>query len=173
MTGSDASQISPSSYVQHNSGSTYFYVIRRANNCGCQEDTLAAAVKVAIDAGGDLVQPQPNNIFDVRAEQVAGSKVQIVWYYCPVEQKSEPACFKVYCDGGTGQINYENPIAIISYLGRKFYNYHSATLDAGRYLFAVRAEDAAGTENCSLAQIKIQLDTTSPGAINILNAEAV
>ena len=173
VADADACLISPPSYVQHESSTTYFYVIRRANNCGDEEHTLAAAVKVSIDANGDLVQPQPNNIFGARAEQIAGNKVQLIWYYCPVEQESEPACFKVYVDDRTGQIDYENPIAIISYEGRKFYSYQSNTLDAGTYLFAIRAEDAVGVENPSLNQIKIQLDTTSPDAIDILSVETV
>ena len=168
-----AEQISPPNYVTHASISTCFYVVRRANNCGCQEHTLVAAVKVLIDANGELAQPQPNNIFEVKAEQLAGNKIQLVWYYCPVGQKSEPACFKIYYDSGTGQINYENPITTIHYLGRMFYSYQSESLDAGRYLFCIKAEDGVGTECCSLAQIKIQLDTTSPDAVNILSVETI
>jgi len=169
----EAFEIWPPSYVPHSSGSTYFYVVRRANNCGCQEHTLAAAVKVSIDASGNLAEPQPNNIFEARAKQVDGNKIQLVWYYCPIEQQSPPACFKVYYDAGTGQINYENPIATICYAGRRFYSYQSNTLDAGEYLFCIRAEDAAGVENASLAEINIQLDTISPGAVNILSAETI
>ncbi len=169
----DTYEISPPSYVQHNSSSTYFYVIRRANNYGDEECTLAAAVKVVIDADGGLAQPQPNSIFEVKAEQVTGSKIQLVWFYCPIAQESELVCFKVYYDAGTGQIDYENSLAEISYAGRRFYNYQSDTLDAGRYLFAIRAEDAAGTEDASLARIRIQLDTTSPDAVDVLSAETV
>jgi len=169
----EASEIWPPSYVPHNSSSTYFYVVRRANNCGCQEHTLAAAVKVSIDAGGNLAEPQPNNIFEARATQVDANKIQLVWYYCPVKQQSPPACFKVYYDAGTGQINYENPIAMFCYAGRKFYSYQSDTLEASKHLFCIRAEDAAGVENASLAEIRIQLDTVSPGAVNILSAETI
>jgi len=82
-------------------------------------------------------------------------------------------CFKVYYDVGTGQIDYENPIATISYAGRRFYTYQSDVLDGDKYLFAIRAEDAAGTENASLSPIEVHLDTASPGAINILSAKAV
>ena len=169
----EASDIWPPSYVPHSSGSTYFYVVRRANNCGRQEHTLAAAVKVSIDASGNLAEPQPNNIFEARAKQVDGNKIQLVWYYCPIEQQSPPACFKVYYDAGTGQINYESPIATICYAGRRFYSYQSDTLEASKYLFCIRAEDAAGMESASLAPIRIQLDTVSPGAVNILSAEII
>ncbi|MHC4888217.1 MAG: hypothetical protein ACYTEO_01995 [Planctomycetota bacterium] len=156
----EASEIWPPSYVPHNSDSTYFYVVRRANNCGCQEHTLAAAV-------------QPNNIFEARAKQVGANKIQLVWYYCPVKQQSPPVCFKVYYDAGTGQINYENPIATICYVGRRFYSYQSDTLEANKYLFCIRAEDAAGVAHASLDEISIQLDTVSPGAVNILSAETI
>jgi len=168
-----ASEISPPIYVLHDSGSIYFYVIRRVNNCGYEEQTLAVAVKVSIDADGELAQPQPNNIFEARAAQVDGNKVQLVWYYCPITQQSPPACFKVYYDSGTGQVDYENPIATISYVGRMFYSYKSDMLDTGKYLFVIRAEDALGAENTSLAPIRVELYTQSPAEINILSAQAV
>jgi hypothetical protein len=163
VADADADQISPPSYVRHNNNSIYFYVVCRANNCGELEHTLAAAVKVSIDADGELAQPQPNSIFEAKAKQVDGNKVQLVWFYCPVEQKSKPVCFKVYYDGGTGQIDYENEIAAMSYAGRKFYSYQSDALGAGAYLFAIRVENAGGIENNSLSKLSIQLPAGSPG----------
>ncbi len=171
VADAEAAEISPPSYVQHSDSSTYFYVIRRANNCGDQEHTLSAAVKVSLSANGELVPPRPNSVFGVRSQQVNGNKIELIWCYCPIEQESAPAYFKVYYDAGTGQIDYENPIATIGYAGRRFYNYQSGILEAGRYLFAIRTEDSAGTKDSSLAQLRIQLDTTSPDAIDILSIE--
>ena len=54
-----------------------------------------------------------------------------------------------------------------------FYVYQSDMLDAGEYLFAVKAEDAAGNENTSNALIGIQVNTTSPDAIDTLGAETL
>jgi len=173
VAGQEAKIITVPSYVQHNSSSTYFYVIRRFNKCGYQELTLGAAVKVVINADGDLAEPQPNKIFTSRTKQVNGSRIQLLWYYCPVEQKAEPACLKIYYDDGTGQIDYENAIATVDYQGRKFYSYESNTLDAGRYLFAIRAQDSRGIEDISFAQLKIQFQTAEVGAIKILNAQTV
>jgi hypothetical protein len=169
----DACLISPPSYVEHSNNTIYFYVIRRANCCGRWEHSLSAAVKVSIDGEGNLSQPQPNDIFEAKAEQVCGDKIRLLWYYCPLEQQSQPVRFNVYYDNKSGQIDYENPIAVICYAGRKFYSYQSDTLQAGRYLFAVRAEDTGGTENNSSAQLRVQLDTATPDAIDILKAEAV
>jgi hypothetical protein len=169
----DSSEISPPYYISHKNSSTYFYVLRRINGCGHEEQTLAAAVKVSIDASGELAQPQPNKVFEARAAQVDGNKVQIVWYYFPIEQQSPPACFNVYYDAGTGQIDYENPIATINYVGRMFYSYTSDALDAGKYLFAIRIEDALGTENKSLALIRVELYSGNPIEICILSAKAI
>jgi hypothetical protein len=173
VAGQNACEISPPSYIPHNSSSTYFYVVRRFSNCGYQELTLAAAAKVSIDASGELEKPQPNNVFSSKAEQVDGNKIQLVWFYYPLEQKSQPVRFNVYYDARMGQIDYENPLAKISYEGRRFYSYQSGALDAGGYLFMIRAEDADGVENSSSAQLRFQLDTINPDAIDILSAETV
>ena len=168
-----AGLISPPSYVPHSSNSMYFYVVRRVNNCGQQERTLAAAVKVAIDAEGNLAAAEPNSIFDAKIEQAAGNKVRLVWFYCPLEQESEPACFKIYYDSGTGQVDYQNAIATISYRGRGFYNYQSDALEEGRYLFAIKTEDSEGVENGSWAQVAVQTVNESPDAAEILSAGGI
>ncbi len=170
---SDADRVSPPSYIQHEEAAVYFYVIRRANNCGDQEHSLNASAKVLIDADGNLASRQPNDIFCAKAKQVSGDKVLLVWHYCSLEQRSVPASFRVYCDNGTGQIDYENPIAVISHTGRRFYSYTTDTLNAGGYLFSVRAEDAAGTENESFAQIEVQVGAERPDAVDILSAGPV
>jgi hypothetical protein len=169
----DDSEISPPGYISHSSGSTYFYIIRRFNSCGYQERTLAAAVKVSIESNGEPAEPKPNKVFDSISGCVDGSKIRLVWFYCPIEQKSQPVCFNIYYDNRTGQIDYQNSLAKIGYKGRKFYSFQSGTLEAGKYLFAIRAEDAGGLENNSLAQLKIHLDTINLNAINILRAEAI
>jgi len=167
----DAREISPPDYLPHENNSAYFYIVRRYNHCGYQENTLAATVKVSFDAEGELVKLQPNKISVITAQQVNVDKVRLIWFYCPLEQESQPACFNIYYDNRTGQIDYENPLAVISYQGRKFYSFESGSLETGRYLFAIRAKDADGIENSSTGRIAIQLNGSDPNAINILKAE--
>jgi hypothetical protein len=169
----DAEKISPPGYVEHNSNSAYFYVVRRVNNSGALEHTLSAAVKVSIDADGNLAEPQPNNIRAVRAKQLASNKIELIWYYCPLEQQSLPVFFNIYYDGGMGQIDYESPVSTVSYMGRRFCSYMSSPLTAGENLFCIRAENAAGRESGSSVRIEIQLNTESPDAISIVNAIAI
>ncbi len=168
-----AASISPPGYVEHGGNSTYFYVVRRFNQCGVAERTLAAAVKLSFDTDGDLVEPRPNDIFTSIAEVTEGDKVRLTWFYSVLEQESAPARFNIYHDNGTGQIDYGNAVATIAYEGRMFYSYKSGALGAGGYLFAIRAEDADGAENDSPALLRIQAPSGSPDAIGILDAEAV
>ncbi|HUW18628.1 MAG TPA: hypothetical protein VMW16_04935 [Sedimentisphaerales bacterium] len=173
VADSDSGEISPPTYLQHEAGSVCFYVVRRVNCCGDMERTLSAAVKVSIDAEGDLAEPQPNGILDVKAEQVDGDRIRLVWFYCPLGQESPAAWFRIYGDGGTGQIDYESAVASVSYAGRKYYSYESESLNLGQYLFCIKAEDAAGTEGCSSAWLRLQLNSGGPGAIDILSIETV
>jgi len=173
VTEQDSCEISPPGYISHSSGETYFYIVHRFNSCGYQEQTLAAAVKFSIDSNGEPAEPKPNKVFDSISGLVDGNKIRLVWFYCPIEQKSPPVCFNIYYDNRTGQIDYQNPLAKIGYEGRKFYSFQSGTLEAGKYLFAIIAEDSVGIENSSSAQLKIHLDAINLNAVNILRAEAV
>ena len=62
---------------------------------------------------------------------------------------------------------------MISYVGRMFYSYQSGALNNGRYLFAIRAADAGGMEDGSLAKIQVQVATDNPTAVDILDVEAL
>lgn len=173
VSESDADSISPANYVSHSSNSTWFYVVRRFNQCGEQERTTAAAVKFSIDGSGDPSSAEPNRIFSSRAETVEGDKVRLRWFYSTLEQKSGPTCFEIYYDDRSGQIDYENPIATVAYAGRRFYSYESDSLAAGRYLFAIKAGDAEGVENSSRAVRQIDVEAANPDAIDVLSVEAV
>ena len=173
VADADSEQISPPAYISHANSSTYFYVVRRANNCGDQERTLAACARVTIDPNGNLAESEPNKIFEIKAEQTAGHKAKLTWYYSPIEQESLPVSFKVYYDNGTGQIDYENPVATVNYSGRRFYSCQTNTLSTGQYLFAIRAEDTDGTQNGSLAKIRIEITTENPEPINIISTQTL
>jgi hypothetical protein len=171
--GLDARFVSPPDYVGHSCKSTYVYVVRRFNRCGDLEGTLGAAARVSFDASGDLVEPRPNDVFDSRAEVIQGDKVLLRWFYSPLEEKSGPALFNIYHDSGSGQVDYVNPAATITYEGRRFYSCTIGPLGPGEGLFAIRAEDANGAENHSSAILRIQIQGANPDAIEILSIESV
>lgn len=169
----DTNQIFPPAFVQHNNSSTYFYVVRRVNNYGLLESTLSAAVKTSIGSDGDLASPQPNSIFKMRAEKLNGNKIQLRWYYCPIKQESKPTCFNIYHDGGTGQVDYNNPIATINYAGRRFYSYQTNSVSSGAHLFVVRVEDYAEIEDGSFSITSIQLNAATPNATDLIDVKVI
>ncbi|MCX5635768.1 MAG: hypothetical protein NTW55_08025 [Planctomycetota bacterium] len=173
LAAKNAGQIQPPVYVEHESNSTYYYVVRMVNNCGDEEQTMSAAVKVSLGDDGELKPPRPNNIFELTAKQSLSGKVRLLWFYYPLDQKSVPECFNIYTDNGTGKIDYGNAIGTIDYAGLRFYEYYSMELAAGEYLFAVRAVNAGGIEDESSARICLGVDTACPRGIKILSAKAI
>lgn len=171
VAGPDAGEIDLPSYLSHEPGQVWFYVVRCANQCGWIEQTLRAAVKAAIDASGGLEAAGPNDIFELAARQISGGRVELVWYYCPIEQGKCPVEMRVYFDGGTGEVDYQNPVATVAYKGRRFDRYQSDRLEQGRYLFAIRAADAAGSERESMGQVAIEVAGENAEAIEIIGVE--
>ena len=169
----DAVTIDAPDYIGHDPNTIYFYVVRRANGCGKLERTLGAAVRVVIDANGDLAESQASGVFEATIEQVADSKAMLLWYYCPLGQEAVASSFNVYCDNGTGQIDYQNAIATVSYSGRGIYRYQSSVLGGDAYLFAVRAVDAGAAEEIGFGQLAIEIDAGSPDAVDVLSSELV
>jgi hypothetical protein len=163
----DAAEISPPVYLSHDSNTTCFYVLRRANDCGNIERTLSASTRVSIDADGNLVQPSPSSIFTVKARIVQGNRAELTWFYCPLAQQSSPVWFNIYTDNGAGQIDYQNAIAQIEYHGRKFYTFTGDELAEGRYLFAIRAQNENGIEDNSLVPVSVELNPAVVPAVNL------
>jgi hypothetical protein len=153
----DSKEIQPPDYLLHQSNSTYFYVLRRVSGCGDIEKTLSASVKVIIDGDGNLAQPVPNSVFNIKAEIVQGSRAKLTWFYCLMQQQSSPVRFNIYTDNGQGQIDYQNPIAQIEYQGRRFYSFISEQLPEGKHLFAVRAQNENGLEDGSSAAVSVEI----------------
>jgi len=166
VTAPEPIEITVPSYIQHEDGQTYYYSVRRANGCGCLEQGLQGVVKAAIDVEGRLLEPRPNAVYELKAEQQTSSHVRLSWYYCPLAQESEPVSFNVYGDNGAGEIDYENAIAEIVYAGKGFYSCQVIVAGEGRYSFAVRAEDKAGTEgDISISTIDIVSKVIVPPVI--------
>jgi hypothetical protein len=167
----DAGEIGLPDYLAHEPGQVYFYIVRSANRCGQIEQTLRAAVRVSIEASGGLEAARPNDIFEPAARQIRDGKIEIVWHYCPIEQESCPKELRVYCDEGTGEVDYQNPVTKLEYKGRRFYRYQSDQLEQGRYVFAMRAADAAGNERESMRQVSVEVSGGGVEAIGIAGVE--
>jgi len=175
----DVEQIALPAYLSHEAGTgeTSFaptvYIVRRFNSCGQQDHTTGASITVRIGSDGRLAAPGPNSIFNLKTGQVAGDRIEITWLYCPLDQKAAPQVFNIYWDGGTGEIDFVNPISVLRHEGRKFYRYESQSLENGRYLFAVRAESMADVESSPQAIAGCEVNGSVPGQSTVLSVEAI
>jgi hypothetical protein len=169
----DAEQINVPGYLEHRADSGYLYVVRRANCCGEEEKGLRGLVSIRFDSEGRLEEPRPNSVFGLAARQVATDKAELGWFYCPLGQGSVPVCFRVYSDGGSGQIVFENEIGLVGYEGRGFYSFTVEQLNEGANLFAVRAEDESGVQDGRLSSIGFELDCAAPQKAQIVRAETL
>ncbi len=168
-----ANSVSIPSYLEHESNEVYFYIIRRVNICGNEEHSLNASVKAVFDSEGDLVEPAPNRICCVKAEQIETDIIRLVWLYCSIEQENIVSHFNIYWNDGSGEIDYENPVGVIDYIGPRFYTYASEQLDGNKYKFCIRAEAKGEAEYPCLDQVDIYLNTTKPDAAEILQSQQV
>jgi hypothetical protein len=166
VSDADADSISPQS-VAHSASSVYYYVFRRVNCCGDEEMSLNAAVRVAFDGDGDLIAAGCNGIFDIKAKQIAGPRVVILWYYCPASQGQPCSGFEVYGDNASGTIDYNNAIEMIDYIGPRFYVFESSLLSAGQYQFCIKAVPGGETV------VAIDVDDSVPQSVGVLKGQAV
>ena len=169
LVESDIENISPPTFSEHESGTSYYYLIRSINTCGVVEQTIRAIVKVSLDLNGNIESSKPGTIFTSSAEVIDGNKVRLEWFYCPLEQKTIPAYFNIYFDNGSGLIDYENIIAKVEYISRNIYNYISQPLDSKTYLFVIRAVNEDGIENTSSKQTKVQISNKCYSSIDIID----
>ena len=160
-------------FAVHQSLSSYVYVLRRANICGHEERTFRAAVKVSFDEQGNLIEPGCNNVFTLTARQVAGLRVRLLWYYCPMGQGAEPVSFNIYWDGGTGEVDYETALGCLDYTGPRYYSFETDVLTSDSYEFCVRAVSKDGRESNDLGSVGIQIRDSVPENIGLLNANVV
>jgi hypothetical protein len=169
----DGDLIAVPAFVEHKSGASYVYVLRRVNRCGNEEWTLGAAVKVAFDDDGNLVGLMCNDIFAVTARQIEGPKVRLVWYYCNIGQGVNCGGFNVYWDNSNGVIDYENKLGAVNYVGPRYYRFETDALSEGRFQFCVRAESECGEETECLDATEIQIRGVAPQNVEMLQTQTI
>jgi len=173
VTEIEEESITVPSFAQHQAGASYVYVLRRANCCGYEEHSFGAAVKVAFDDQGNLVEPGCNDVLSLAAKQIAGPRVRLMWYYFPIGQGAEPVSFNIYSDGGTGEIDYGSALGSVDYIGPRYYSFETGVLSEDSYKFCVRGLMRDGEENGDLATVRIQIRDLAPQGVEMLQAQAI
>lgn len=168
-----ASQLSLPAWVSHAPGETWCYLVQRFNAAGYCERTTAASVTVRLGPDGQLADPIPNPVGGLDVRQTDGTTLTLTWSYDPLDQHAAPERFNVYWDGGTGQLDMQDPIASLEYKGRRFYSYACNVPAEGDYTFTVRAQTAAGAESVASPRVNCQVRAAPPPPPTLLVAEAI
>jgi hypothetical protein len=149
------------SNLNHLAGAAYIYALREVNGGGNEQHGPGAVVRAAFDSEGELITAGCNDTFHVDARQAAGCKVRLLWYYCPLGQDAACSEFRIYGDGGSGQIDFENVVAMVECRGVRLYSYVSDSLSEGRYLFCVRCVTDGGVESDG-GSVAVDVTSDSP-----------
>lgn len=153
--------------------SSFLFVLRKVNCCGNEEKTFSAAAKAEFDSLGNLIEYSCNKIFTAAAEQIEGNKILLRWFYQPIHQSKKINSFKIYSDNGTGIIDYQNPIGILNYKGRKFYQFITNQLSADSYKFCIRAAAEDNSDDGFTNQLSISLNKESPDCVSIVQNSVI
>ncbi|MCK5563804.1 MAG: hypothetical protein KAJ07_01040 [Planctomycetes bacterium] len=156
----------------HDASEVYYYVLRKANGIGDEAGDLNAVVKVAFDGDGELIETGCNNVFDVYAEQVSGSKVRLVWFYSPLGHRSDVTKFNIYHDHGPVRTEALEQLGSVQYKGVRVYSILVGALSEGSYKFCIGAEDAVGIEMLSRS-VQIDVSAIVPEGVSEIQVSSV
>jgi hypothetical protein len=76
-----------------------------------------------------------------------------------------PAVFRIYGDGGTGEVDFETPVDSVDADGAGDHEWTSGALTGGvRYRFVVRAQSVDGGEEVNADAVAAAADAQAPAA---------
>lgn len=169
---SGASVITNFPFVTHAASTRYWYLIRAVGAGGVEEENESQAVRVELDAAGELLGPEPNAPVSVCACPTAGGRVELRWRYVPEGQAVEPSAFEVFGDDG-GTMDWQTPVGEVAYRrGRVDYLWTSAAFAHGaRLRFGVRAKSAMGVSDRNERVVVVEADAMGPAPLTVFVAE--
>lgn len=145
----------------------FIYIVRRTNCCGFEEKTINAAIIIEFDNQGNLIEQGCNKIINVSACQVEGDKISLRWFYQAINQAKKIDGFAVFSDNGSGIIDFQNPIGMVEYSGRKFYQFVTNPLSENRYRFCIRAVAKDNSQNDFRDEIKNEINRQRPDRVEL------
>jgi len=173
VASADAERVVLPAGLLHEPNSRYCYLVRRYNGSGDAERTTTAALRVRIDSDGDVAEPVPNGVYALSVQMVAGGKIRLNWFYCPLDQEAPPGVFHIYGDDATGRLDLESVLGTVPYQGHRSYSFLSESLAEGSHVFGVAAETGDGILNLALSDVNVAVRSVTPTSLTLLSAEAI
>jgi len=157
--GANAAQVDTFAWRLPVASTTYAYVIRAIGGGGMESAFGPEAVTVSFDANGEPEGLKPNAPTCLAVRQQARGRFEVSWRYVARGEEAPPVEFRVCGDGGSGAVDWENPLGTVGYLRR-----------GGRFSFTT-AEHAHGAVRC-LGVRAVSEDGTTDGNTKTISAWA-
>lgn len=162
--GHDAATIRTFPWVSHAASTVYTWRLAAIGGGGVENRTGEAGTTAAFDDAGLWLGCRPNAPADLRVSALSAGRFLLRWTYTEQGQQVEPLVFRVYHDGGSGEIDYGVPAGTVGYLRRQW---HYAFTSAGfehdtRVRWAVRAVSASGIEDPNMLAVAGRAERQAP-----------
>jgi len=151
-------------WVVHESNAAYVYRLNAVGGGGVEEDGARNITSVAFGPDGSWLGLRPNSPSDVRIACLSGGRFALRWSYNEAGQQAAPSEFRVFTDGGTGSVDYDEPAAVVPGRGRRMhYEYVTGGWPHGtRVKWSIRAYAASGAHDGNMLIVSAFADAEGP-----------
>jgi hypothetical protein len=156
-------------WIAHEPGTTYVYRLNAVGAGGVEEDSAKNVTSVAFGPDGAWLGLRPNSPSDLRISCLSGGRFALRWSYNEKNQQASPSEFRIFTDGGTGSIDYDEPVAVVQCRGRRMHFQHVTVAwpHGTRVSWSVRAFAASGVHDGNTHIASAFADAEGPAAATL------
>jgi len=153
----------------------HWFSIRPVDSREVESPIAQGEVRLELDSQGQPAPDRPAGVLAVSAHPLPGGRAQVTWSYRVGLSGVLPQVFRIFGDGGSGNINYATPLGETPYRASEAsYGWTSDPLTgSGEHQLAVRAITADGVWDEQPAVARVTPDLAAPGEVDNLKAEVI
>jgi len=156
-------------------GAVHWFGVRPVDDREIACPTTQSEARLELNEQGSRVAARPAGALAVSARPLPAACVRLSWSYRTGSSGTVPQVFRIFGDGGTGQINYSTPLGEVPYReSQAGYAWTSGPLATGvQHQLAVCAIAAGDTWDEQPAVALVTPDAAPPGQVDSLEAEVI
>jgi hypothetical protein len=153
----------------------HWFSIRPVDGREVESPLAQGEVRLELDDEGQPVPDRPAGVLALSARPLPGGCAKVAWSYRIGHTGVLPQVFRIFGNGGSGDINYATPLGEASYCpSESSYCWTSSPLAGGsEHQLAVRAITADGVWDEQPAVASVTPDAAAPGEVDNLKAEVI
>jgi len=156
-------------------GAVHWFGLRPVDAQGVESPVTQSEVRLELDGSGEAVPDRPAGVLDLVVDALPLGVLRLGWQYRPGLIGVVPEAFRIFGDGGSGEVDYNLPLAEVPYQdGRTTYAATVEGLASGvEHQLAVRAVAPGEVWDEQPASAAVTPDADAPGAVTALRAEVL